>query len=56
MKKKKDPVKQEIDYVEFLRKRLQSANFKANVTAEEYEKTKAKYEKAKFKLKLLRGK
>jgi hypothetical protein len=37
-------------YVAFLLKKLQSENFKSNVTKEEYEKTKQKYDKAKLKL------
>ena len=53
-KKKIDPVQAEEDYVAFLRKRLDSSNFKASVTKEEYEKTKRKYDKAKLKLKFLR--
>ncbi len=50
-KQKKDPIEQEEQYVAFLKKRLQSENFLANATAEEIEKTKQKYDKAKFKLK-----
>lgn len=41
-------------YIEFLSKRLQSKNFKANVSNEEYEKTKRKYDKAKLKLKMMK--
>ena len=40
-------------YYEFLKKRLASENFKKSVTPEEYEKTKKKFEKEKFKLKML---
>lgn len=56
MKKKSLPeqIKQEEEYVAFLKKRLDSANFKANVSDEEYQKTKEKYERAKFKLKVLK--
>lgn len=50
---KKPTLKQEQDYVAFLKKRLESENFKRNVSPEEFEKTKAKYDKAKFKLRLL---
>lgn len=53
-KKKVDPIEQEEAYVEFLKKRLNSENYKASVTPEEYQKTKAKYDKAKLKLKFLR--
>ena len=60
MSKKKnqkiDPIEQEEKYVEFLRKRVQSENYKANVSKEELKKTKAKYDKAKLKLKFLREK
>jgi hypothetical protein len=52
-KKKKDPVEETRQYVEFLKKRLESKNYKANVSAEEYQKTKEKYDKAKSRLKLL---
>ena len=53
MPKKKPTLKQEQDYVAFLKKRIESKNYKRNVSAEEFEKTKAKYKKAKFKLRLL---
>jgi hypothetical protein len=56
MKKKKSkltPIEQEQQYVAFLKKRLESENFKASVSSEEYEATKFKYEKAKFKLKMM---
>lgn len=53
-KQKKDPIKQEEEYVAFLKKRLESENYRRNVSEEEYQKTQVKYEKAKFKLKLLR--
>ena len=51
-KNKKSTRKQDEDYAAFLKKRLDSQNYKNNVTKEEYEKTKAKYEKVKLKLKL----
>lgn len=54
MKKGKDILKETEEYLAFLKKRLDSNNYKSNVTKEEYEKTKAKYDKAKLKLKLLK--
>jgi hypothetical protein len=51
---KKDPIQHETEYVEFLKRRLESENFKANVSPEEYQETKKKYERAKFKLKMLK--
>lgn len=52
--KKKNPIKHEEEYVAFLKKRLDSENYKNNVSKEEYEKTKQKYEKAKFRLKMMK--
>lgn len=52
-KKPKTKLEQEQEYLEFLRKRLASENYKANVSAEEYAITKAKYEKAKFRFKMM---
>lgn len=52
---KSEEIKKEEEYVDFLRKRLDSENYKNNVSAEEYAKTKQKYDKAKFRLKLLKG-
>lgn len=52
-KTKAELLKETQQYIEFLKKRLDSANYKANVSKEEYEKTKAKYDKAKFVLKTL---
>ena len=46
-------LKQSEDYLKFLKKKLLSKNFKNNVSADEYEKTKRKYEKAKLLLKYL---
>ena len=51
---KEQKIAQEEDFVAFLRKRLDSENYKANVSEEEYKKTKAKYDKAKLKLKFLK--
>ena len=55
MSKTKHDVKHEQEYVEFLRKRVFSNNYKTSVTDEEYKKTKAKYDKAKLKLKFLKN-
>ena len=52
-KNKKSPIVQEREYVAFLKKKLESKNYKNNVTSEEYKDTKEKYEKAKFKLRNL---
>lgn len=46
-------IEHEKQYVAFLKKRLESENFKANASPEEIEATRKKYDKAKFKLKLL---
>jgi hypothetical protein len=54
MAKQKFDIKKEEEYMEFLKKRLDSKNYKANVTEEEYAKTKAKYEKVKLVLKLMK--
>ena len=55
--KKKKQVKsqrsQDEDYAVFLKKRLDSKNYKNNVSKEEYDKTKAKYDNVKLKLKIL---
>lgn len=51
-----NPIKQETDYIAFLEKRIKSKNFKANVSAAEFDKTKLKLDKAKLKLRLLTGK
>ena len=42
------------DYLSFLEKKLNSANYKANVSDEEYEETKQKYKKEKLIQKLLK--
>jgi hypothetical protein len=52
VKKKKFNLKEHQQYIQFLEKRLASKNYKANVTEEEHQKTKAKYDKAKLILKL----
>lgn len=50
---RKTELELQTDYVEFLRKRLASKNYRDNSTPEEYAKTKLKYDKAKFLLKTL---
>lgn len=52
--KQQELVKEE-DYAAFLKKRLESKNYKNNVSSEEYEKTKLKYDKVKFRIKILKG-
>jgi hypothetical protein len=47
-------IKHSEDYIEFLRKRLASENYKTSVSKEEYEKTKAKLDKEKIILRMLR--
>jgi hypothetical protein len=54
MKKEIDKIAHEEKYVAFLKKQLESENFKTNVSPEEFQKTKGKYDKAKFKLKMLK--
>lgn len=49
-----EQIAQEGKYVEFLRVRLDSENYKVNSTPEEYELTRQKHDKAKFKLKTLK--
>jgi len=49
---KKFDLKQHKNYIEFLEKRLNSKNYKANVCEEEYNKTKEKLDKARLVLKL----
>jgi hypothetical protein len=53
MKNKKFDIEKHKEYVEFLRKRVQSENFKNNTSKEEYEKTLQKYDKAKLVLKIM---
>ena len=54
MAKQKFDRKKEEEYMAFLKKRLDSNNYKSNVSEEEYNKTKAKYEKVKLLLKLMK--
>ena len=56
MKKKKTTITEIEQYIEFLTKRVESENYKKNVSPEEYEETKEKLSKEKFKLKLLKPK
>lgn len=49
---KKFDLKQHKDYIIFLEKRLNSKNYKSNVSEEEYNKTKEKLDKARLVLKL----
>ena len=51
---KEEKIKQEEDFVAFLRKRLDSENYRNNSTKEEYGKTQRQYDKAKLKLKFLK--
>ena len=52
MSKPKFDLKAHKEYISFLEKRLASENYKANVSEEEYKKTKEKLSKAKLLLKL----
>ena len=54
-KNKDKQIEREEEYVEFLKNRLESTNYKTNVSKEEYELTKKKYDKAQFKLRVLKG-
>ena len=53
MAKQKVTKKMVEDYIQFLEKRLNSKNYKANVSEAEYSKTKEKLAKERLKLKLL---
>jgi len=46
-------IKQERDYIAFLEKRVNSENYKKNVSTGEFEKTKEKLKKARLVLKIL---
>ena len=52
-KKKLSKEEQHLNYIAFLKKRLDSDNYKKNVSKEEYKKTEEKYKKAKLISKLL---
>lgn len=47
-------IKHEEEYITFLERRVKSANFKKNVSEEEFEKTEAKLKKARLILKMLK--
>lgn len=49
-----EQIAHEENYVAFLQKRLNSENFKANSSQEEYDQAQKKYDKAKFILKTLK--
>ena len=51
---KENKLEHEEKYVEFLRIRINSKNFKKNVSEEEFRVTKAKYDKSKLKLKMMK--
>jgi len=46
-------IETEKNYIAFLEKRVNSENYKKNVSLEEFEKTKEKLKKARFKLRTL---
>lgn len=52
-KKNQPTTKQRQDYITFLEKRINSKNYKNNVSAAEFEKTKEKLDKERLKLKLV---
>jgi hypothetical protein len=52
-KNKKSQIDMDKEYAAFLKKRLDSKNYKAAVSKEEYAETKRKYENVKLKIKLL---
>ena len=54
-KKKINELEAHEDYVAFLKKRVLSENYKANVSKEEFDKTKSKYDRAKLKLKFMKS-
>lgn len=53
---KQEELAHEREFVAFMKKRVESKNFKANVAPEEFQKAKEKYDKAKFRLRILEGK
>jgi uncharacterized protein YPO0396 len=54
-KNKQEEIEHEQKYLEFLKKALDSENYKKNVSADKYQQTKEKYNKVKFRLKILKG-
>ena len=51
---KTEELKNEEEYFLFLQKRLNSENYKANVSEEEYKKTEQKFKNLKFRIRLLK--
>jgi len=51
-KNNKTAIENHKDFITFLEKRVQSKNYKANVSKEEYDKTVAKLKKARLKMRL----
>lgn len=54
MKKKIPTLQERLEYIKFLETRLNSENFKKNVSAEEFKKTEEKLAKERFLVKLLK--
>jgi uncharacterized membrane protein YgaE (UPF0421/DUF939 family) len=52
--KKSPTLKQRKEYLAFLEKRINSKNYKNNVSEEEYKKTEKKFDKEKLLIKLLK--
>jgi hypothetical protein len=52
LQNKKTAIELHKEFITFLEKRVQSKNFKENVSEEEYSKTVEKLKKARLKLKL----
>jgi hypothetical protein len=53
MKSKEKSIKHEREYIAFLEKRVNSENYKKNVSPEEFEETKEKLKQARLVLKIL---
>ena len=53
MKPNQRRIEHEKEYIEFLTRRVKSANFKKNVSPEEFDKTEKKLKKAKLVLRVL---
>ena len=54
MKSKKERIEHEEKYIAFLEKRVNSVNFKKNVSAVEFSETQEKLKKSKLILKILK--
>lgn len=54
MNEKEKRIKHEEEYIAFLERRVNSANFKKNVSVEEFEKTQEKLKKARLVLRMLK--